>query len=222
MRLFDSGNRTARGIKNMSKKNKNNYYAYLLPNGKSGIAESWQECERFVKGVYNARYRGFGDKADAEAWLHSGAQYETKERRAIKLEAGIYFDAGTGRGKGVEVSVTDEKGKDSLIKILSAKQINKFGKHQVADKEITNNYGELLAMKYALEIAEKMKIRKIFGDSKLVIEYWSQWKMKRKELPRATVELAGEVAAMRQAFEKSGGQVVRISGDDNPADLGFH
>ena len=96
------------------------------------------------------------------------------------------------------------------------------GKHAVLEKNATNNYGELLALKYALEIAEKLNIKKIFGDSKLVIEYWSQWKMKRKELPHATVELAGEVAAMREAFEKNGGHIVRISGDDNPADLGFH
>ena len=67
-----------------------------------------------------------------------------------------------------------------------------------------------------------LKIKKIFGDSKLVIEYWSQWRMKRKELPEETVALAAEVAKARKKFEESGGTVERISGDHNPADLGFH
>ena len=37
------------------------------------------------------------------------------------LEPGIYFDAGTGRGAGVEISVTDEQGKNLLHKALAQK-----------------------------------------------------------------------------------------------------
>jgi hypothetical protein len=31
-----------------------------------------------------------------------------------------------------------------------------------------------------------------------------------------------DVAELRERFEAAGGSVLRISGDDNPADLGFH
>jgi len=55
-----------------------------------------------------------------------------------------------------------------------------------------------------------------------VIEYWSQWRMKRKALPEETVALADEVAELRENFEADGGEVVRIGGGANPADLGFH
>jgi len=36
------------------------------------------------------------------------------------------------------------------------------------------------------------------------------------------VELIKKVALLRTEFEKNGGTVKKISGDVNPADLGFH
>jgi ribonuclease HI len=197
------------------------YYAYFVPGKNvSGITSDWAKCEKMVKGVTGARFKAFDAKADAEAWLLHGAVYETKT--PPKLERGIYFDAGTGRGEGVEISVTDEKGNNVLHKVLSKKEMNRFGKYLVGDESATNNYGELLALKYALEIARKEKIKSIFGDSKLVVEFWSRWRIKRKDLPEETVALADEVSALRETFEAGGGSVERISGDHNPADLGFH
>ncbi len=206
----------------MAGSKKSKYYAYRLPNGKSGVLDTWAECEKLVSGVNGARYRSFEDPRDAEAWLSAGAQYESNERVSVKLVAGIYFDAGTGRGAGVEASVTDEKGKDLLSLVLPKKDLNRFGKHPVKVPGATNNYGELLALRFAIEIAEQMRIKQIFGDSKLVVDFWSKWRIKRNDLPKKTVELASEVSAMRDAFEKNGGRIERISGDHNPADLGFH
>jgi len=208
---------------------KKNFYAYFVPDvvrgGKavSGIVDNWKACEKIVSGKVGARFRGFESRDEAEAWLAGGARYEAKPSAAMrKLSPGIYFDAGTGRGQGVEVSVTDEHGKNLLHKAVSKQQLNQFGKHLVANESATNNYGELLALRYALEIARKMRVKKIFGDSRLVIDYWSKWRMKRNELPEETVELAGQVAKLRKAFEEKGGTVERIPGGHNPADLGFH
>ena len=218
----------------MAKKQK--YYAYFVPGGSGahaakhprahGVTDNWVECEKMVKGVQDARFKSFDRRADAEAWLDAGAQYELKAvaRRTVlaKLEPGIYFDAGTGRGTGVEISVTDERGKNLLHKAIPKTQLNKFGKHLLRSRTATNNYGELFALRHALTIAKKEKIKKIFGDSRLVVDYWSKWHIKRNELPEETAALAGEVAKLREAFEKAGGTVQRISGDHNPADLGFH
>src|ERR1700685_1506806 len=94
-----------------SKKKK--YYAYFVPAGnKSGVTSDWKKCESMVSGKTGARFKAFDAKADAERWIAHGAIYETKQQP--KLERGVYFDAGTGRGAGVEVSVTDEKGKNLL------------------------------------------------------------------------------------------------------------
>lgn len=202
------------------------FYAYFVPNGTkmtTGVTDDWKKCEKMVIGKTGARFKAFESRAEAEEWLARGARYEAKPPlTARKLEPGIYFDAGTGRGEGVEVSVTDEQGKNLLHKAVSKEQLNQFGKHLIASDTATNNYGELLALRYALEIARKMKVKKIFGDSRLVIDYWSRWRIKRNELPEETVELANEVAEMREKFEASGGRIGRISGGHNPADLGFH
>ncbi len=199
---------------------KKKYYAYFLPStGKEGLTDNWPDCEKLVKGKMDARYRGFKTRDEAESWLRAGARYELKIPK--KLEKGIYFDAGTGRGEGVEISVTDEHGKNMLHKTLSKTDLNKFGKHLVRDKNATNNYGELLACKHALTLALREGVKKVFGDSKLVVDYWSKWHVK-KDVAEETFALAREVAALRDKFEKKGGEVARVSGDDNPADLGFH
>lgn len=203
---------------------KQKFYAYFVPGeNRQGITKDWRECEMIVSGKVGARYKAFETEEEAARWLSRGAVYETKAAaRPPKLERGIYFDAGTGRGEGVEISVTDEKGKNLLHKALSRDELTRAGKHLIARDEVTNNYGELLALKYALRIAQKERVKKIFGDSRLVIEYWSRWRVKRKDLPKETVALADEVAALREAFEKKGGTVARVAGAENPADLGFH
>ncbi len=200
------------------KKNSTKYYAWSIPGGGEGIAEGWSEAERQVSGKQGARFKGFKTEAEAERWLELGARYEVKSVQ--ELQPGIYFDAGTGRGEGVEISVTDEYGKNLLHKALSRAELNRFKKH-VLGKEVTNNYGELLACKHAIEIAMKVGTKRVFGDSKLVIEYWTKWRIK-KDVSEETFKLAREVAGLRKEFEKQGGEVLRISGSHNPADLGFH
>lgn len=195
------------------------YYAYLISRtGEKGIGEDWKSVEKKVKGK-EARYRGFKTKKEAEEWLKLGADYAVK--RVKKLKRGIYFDAGTGRGQGVEISVTDEKGENLLHKTIHPKKLNIHGKHLLG-KDFTNNYGELLAMKHALQIALKDAVNNVFGDSKLVINYWSKGYMKEKNIPKETVDLIETVRDLRETFELMGGKVKYIPGEDNPADLGFH
>jgi ribonuclease HI len=197
----------------MSKKK---YYAYSI-NGKNGITDNWPECQKIVSGMLNAKYKGFESKDQAERWLEGGADYNLKTTASQK---GIYFDAGTGAGKGVEVSVTDESGNSLLNNVLKKKDINEKGFHLI-NGEATNNFGELLACKYALEIAIKKDVKNIYGDSKLILDYWSKGFIK-KEMPEETISLADEVKKLRYWFEKEGGKIEHISGGSNPADLGFH
>lgn len=194
------------------------YYAYLLPDKTQGVTSSWKECEALVKAGKGSRYKGFKSESEAKAWLKAGAKYEVKVKK--KMSDGIFFDAGTGRGDGVEISVTDKNGKDMLQEVLHADLINRHGKHLLPVGK-TNNFGELLACRYGIMIAEKVGEKNVYGDSKLVIDYWSKGFIK-KEVGEDTVSLAREVAALRRKFEQSGGTVILISGDDNPADLGFH
>ena len=182
---------------------KQKYYAYLIGKDK-GIVENWPECQEIVAGKNGAKYKSFESEEAAEAWLNAGADYKLKN---IAVEDGIYFDSGTGAGNGVEINVTDKNGKSFVKKLLG--------------KDVTNNFGELTACKIALEIAIEKKIKNIFGDSKLVVEYWSKGHIKY-EIGEETVNLAHEVKMLRKDFESNGGEITLISGGKNPADLGFH
>jgi len=196
---------------------KKEFYAYALPDGRQGVVDNWPACETIVSGVKDARYKGFASLDEAKAWLAAGAKYG----RNKALEPGIYFDAGTGRGDGVEVSVTDEKGNSLLDGILPVNQINRYGKHRLRG-DVTNNHGELLACSFALQIALKTGVKKIFGDSKLILDHWSKGYIKSREAAPETVQLARSVVKLRKEFEDKGAKLEYVSGEDNPADLGFH
>ncbi len=196
---------------------KEKFYAYLTEKER-GITDNWPECQKFVSGIPGARYKGFLTKDEAERWLLAGADYNTKH---LVVEIGIYFDAGTGGGKGVEISATDKTGKSLLDKISPKLSLNRRGNHWIF-QNTTNNFGELLACKYALQIAKKEGIKKVFGDSKLVIKFWSKGFLNEKFLDKKTIALAKEVAALRYEFEKEGGKIEKIPGASNPADLGYH
>lgn len=182
---------------------KKKFYAYLVDE-KKGITNNWPDCQKVVAGKNGAKFKGFESEGLAQAWLDAGADYSVKH---VALEDGIYFDAGTGAGIGVEIQVAEKDGKSFLKENLG--------------KSVTNNYGELMACKKALEIAIKKGVNKVFGDSKLVVEYWSKGHIKY-EVGQETVELANEVKKLRKDFELMGGQIKLISGGSNPADLGFH
>ena len=213
---------------------KQKYYAYFFDEKNNGIVDNWGECEKIVHGT-KARYKSFIDKSVAQEWLDSGASYERNiglnAPINATLEKGIYFDAGTGRGIGVEVRITNENKENILDKISpSALQKlltdttwikNDFGNIQVEPGK-TNNFGELIGFYFALNCAKILKQNVISGDSRLVIDYWSLGRFHESNLESDTINYINKVILLRKEFEKNKGVVKHISGDINPADLGFH
>ena len=194
------------------------FYAYIL-NDKKGIAEDWESCKALVNGVSGAKFKKFKTLVEANAFINNGE---------IELEDAIYFDAGTGRGRGVEVRITD-KNKKSLIPVLKENRkdiidffnkkdwnINEFSNIELGNN-YTNNFGELLGCYVALIIANIKGENKIFGDSNLVIDYWSKGICNIED--KETLKLVEVVSKLRNNFN---GKIEHISGDINPADLGFH
>ena len=194
------------------------FYAYIL-NDKKGIVEDWESCKALVNGVSGAKFKKFKTLVEANVFINNGE---------IELEDAIYFDAGTGRGRGVEVRVTD-KNKNSLIPFLKENRkdiidfflkkgwnINEFSNIELGNN-YTNNFGELLGCYLALIIANIKGENKIFGDSNLVIAYWSKGICNIDD--KETLKLIEVVSKLRNNFN---GKIEHISGDINPADLGFH
>lgn len=202
------------------------FYAYQT-NSQRGIVENWEECKKVVENEKGARYKGFKSLEEAKKWLDEGAHYEPKsakkelEKQELDENA-IYFDSGTGGKRGVEITVCDKDGVPLTFLVVPENRITEKGT-MILDKKKTNNFGELAALYLALLIAKKLNKKKICGDSKLVIDYWSKGhisknKMKDKEL----VYLIEKTVALRREFEGNGGKIMRIKGSINPADIGFH
>lgn len=203
------------------------YGYFLIDEKKSGIVDSWDECQEVTKGK-KSRYKSFKTLSECKLWIESGCQYESKENKKQKivkirnnLADGIYFDAGTGRGVGVEVRVTDKYGNSLINEDYHSFPINKHG-NIFLGKNRTNNFGELLGLSMALDLALKSKVKNIFGDSNLVIQYWSNGHFNKASINDDTIKLIDYVVKRRKKYETCGGKVTHISGDINPADLGFH
>jgi ribonuclease HI len=81
-------------------------------------------------------------------------------------------------------------------------------------------------MLFGLRIALKDKtVSTIYSDSQLIVDYWSQGKINSKtksKMDYNKLKIINEVAELRRRFEYEGGHIIKISGDSNPADLGYH
>ncbi|MBN1773007.1 MAG: RNase H1/viroplasmin domain-containing protein [Deltaproteobacteria bacterium] len=204
------------------------FYAYRVGD-EQGVVESWSACEREVRGRPQARYRGFPDRAAAAAWLAAGAPH--RDRALDKQEAlealpedAVFFDSGTGPGRGAEVNVTDRAGVP--VAHLAESEEGELTPQGtlVLGRRRTNNYGELYACLLALRAAARLGSRHVYGDSRLVLDYWSHGHVsteKRASDPDLAA-LAGRTREARTAFERSGGTLAHVPGGLNPADLGFH
>ena len=201
------------------------FYAYILNNGGKGIVDSWGKCEAIVKGQSSAKYKKFKTIEEATEFISNNGIIE-KEIISLDKNA-IYFDAGTGRGRGVEVRVTRSNGTSLLSYIKSKKGImdilnrhswfiNEFDNIELGP-DYTNNFGELFGCYIALIIANEVNCKTIYGDSELVIKYWSKGNCKSED--DLTQKLSNTVTKIRNYFNVS---INHISGDINPADLGFH
>ena len=89
-----------------------------------------------------------------------------------------------------------------------------------------NNGAELLAMVIGLRIAEMDKtITTIKGDSDLIIKWWSKGKVNKttkSKMDKRKIAFIEECKNLRDIFELRKGQIIKISGTDNKADLGYH
>jgi len=89
-----------------------------------------------------------------------------------------------------------------------------------------NNSAELMSAIVGLRIAinSNNKIKYICSDSKLIVDFWSKY-LKLETMEKMPLEKSNYVKMLihlTKTFENIGGKLIKISGDNNPADLGFH
>jgi len=211
----------------MGRRHSPKVYAWKVGD-ETGLAATWSECRLRVQGQPGARYRGFDREEEARAWVAAGAPSDSRARQVEALrrdlpEDAVYFDAGTGRGTGTEANVTDRDGTPLAHLEAPERVLTPFGTIRLSPGR-TNNYGELLACYYALKVARRLGRKRVLGDSRLVLDYWSRGHLSAsaRQADPDLAHLADLVARERALFEAEGGRLDHVPGGRNPADLGFH
>lgn len=205
------------------------FYGYIVRNDNGNIIErgttnNWDICKTKTNRK-KAKFKKFATLKEAREFIRDpeNNKQPVKEPKQIKKPHidGVYFDAGTGRGNGVEAKITDKTGKLLIPSFIDPKKhINEFNVYKTP-KGSTNNFGELYAFVLATSYALENNIKHVLGDSELVLKWWSQGRY-NSTLPERTKSLIQKAIEKRKEFEKKGGKYFKISGKNNPADLGFH
>jgi len=202
-----------------------------------GVYKTWTECKEQTDGFSGASFKKFSTREDADKSFNGQVAESVSEKR--EDEFCIYVDGAHNKVTRDEAwgSVVDQNGKDLIEPykhllddmVLTTKNlpvgtrtliIAKF--NDVSTQQI--NGAELLSLIAGIRIAQEIKCLTVCSDSKLMTDYWSkrlkpESKLKMDPLKSNWVEY---LIKIRQNFEKIGGKIEKISGDDNPADLGFH
>lgn len=154
----------------------------------------------------------------------------------------LYSDGGTNKTTGDEGwgSVVQQDGRDmisSYTHLLSDMKTREvilprgIGKRTIVVSKFNDvasqqtNGAELLALVVALRIASKLSsVKCIKCDSMVVISWATKGPLKstKKKMDIDKLRYIEEAIKLKNEFEKRGGILQKISGDDNLADNGWH
>jgi len=151
---------------------KNKFYVVWVGN-KTGVFESWVECQLAVKNYKGSKYKSFIKKNEAEkAFLKGYEVYYNKKKYShdndtIPTNDAICVDAASSGNPGI----MEYQG----VEMLTKKVLFKKGPY----KNATNNIGEFLALVHGIAYLEKTKKSKIiYSDSKTAISWVKKKKCK--------------------------------------------
>jgi len=181
---------------------------YAVRTGrKTGLFDSWAECEKQVKGYPNAEFKSFNSKPDAENYLNKNSKVnlnkdEFKEDTVYAWVDGSFNLKTKEYGAGVLIIYNNKKVE------LKNKGDNK------SFSEMRNVAGEILASEMAMEYAFKNNIKNlvIYHDYS-GIEKWctGEWKTNKEGTIEYREKCKNYLKYMNIEFVK----VKAHSGDEN-------
>ena len=139
---------------------------YVVWSGeKKGIFDSWPQCEKVVKNVKNAKFKGFKKLSEAKVAYQLGYEkFKLSEKKPSPSESpdlnSISVDAASSGNPGL----MEYQGVDTSSKKLLFKK-GPF-------KKATNNIGEFLALVHGIALIEKSKEKKIIYSDSVTAMSW--------------------------------------------------
>lgn len=156
----------------------------------------------------------------------------------------IYVDGSFNKdsGKNSWASVTDKNGNDlietysflftdlTLEKVKCPKGETMVAVCHFPGVTQQNNGAEMIGMLMGLRIMNHIFTKElnesiIYSDSNLMINHWSKGKVVAKTLNKMDdkkKQYIKECTELRQEFEEKGGQIKKVDGALNKADIGYH
>lgn len=172
----------------MSKK-KSKYYV-VWKGTEPGIYDSWEMCQQQVKGFYNAKFKSFENKEEAErafadSWenyIHSNNGTGNNGRKNSTYKNLPETEQPVLESIAVDAACSGNPGKMEYrgVDVKTGMEIFHFGPLENG----TNNIGEFLAIVHALALFKKTNLNiVIYSDSKTAIAWIKAKKARTKLLP---------------------------------------
>ncbi len=216
-----------------------------------GIYDTWAECKVQTDKFPGASFKKFETKNEAEDFLIQDDAKKISPTKKCKVDAvtnlipvgnvestDIFTDGGQNAQTGKEEAwgcVTNAQGKciiGSYLNLCADMNIEEkllpVGKRwciraKFENVEQQNNGAELLALITGLRIAlTTHTCFRIHTDSNLLLLYWSKGIYNQMYLDPKKMAYILELSDLRKQFEAQGGVIVKISANNNVADLGYH
>lgn len=157
-------------------KNKKKYYVVWEGN-QTGIFESWNECQKHIKGVAGAQYKSYKTLADAEK-AFAGRYYDAIEKKNNNAPPDLsqFADQIDDNSITVDAACAGNPGLMEYrgVETFSGLELFRQGPY----KHGTNNIGEFLALVHALALFQNKQDVIIYSDSRTAMAWVRNKKVK--------------------------------------------
>lgn len=166
----------------MGKKKK---YYVVWEGHEAGIYDSWQECQRHIKGYGGAKYKSYPTLPEAEA-AYAGSYFEAIAKNPKKPKAVVDLANATPpiwNSLAVDAACSGNPGKMEYQGVMTNTGKRLF--HVGPLEQGTNNIGEFLALVHGLAFLQQAKLPElpIYTDSKIAMG-WIKAKKCRTKVQR--------------------------------------
>ncbi len=182
-------------------KNKKKYYV-VWQGKKTGIFNTWDECQKNIKGVAGAKYKSFKTLAEAKK-AFAGNYWEAIDKKGEKKSVNLeqFGSAIDDNSISVDAACSGNPGLMEYrgVETFSGLELFKQGPY----KHGTNNIGEFLALVHAIALLQNKQDVIIYSDSRTAMAWVRNKKVKTTLKKTKETALIHEMIRRAESYLKS-------------------